>query len=211
MEMLNQKQKFIVIILIVIAIGVIVFYYISNTRNLYSFEDDMEIELDEDEKIKEEEEDDNMIIVHITGAVRSNGIVKVNRNARINDVIEAAGGITSDADLENVNLAYVVEDGQKIYIPSIEDEEEKRNSEIIEEGAGNVIIEGNQESKSNLIDINKANLESLKALPGIGESTALRILEYRETHGKFKTIDEIKNVSGIGDSKFNTIKAYICV
>lgn len=217
MDMLNQKQKFVVIILIVIAVGVIAFYYISSTRDVYNYGEQFEETKSEEVSQKNEkvitDDKEEMIIVHITGAVKTNGIVKVKANARVNDVIEAAGGITSDADLENVNLAYIVEDGQKIYIPSVEDRENINNNaeskEIVTEGDGGVVIEGESEKNDGLIDINKADIEGLKSLPGIGESTALRILEYREAHGKFKSIEDIKNVSGIGDAKFNTIKSYI--
>lgn len=212
MEMLNQKQKLIVIVLIVIAVGVMLFYYIKSTREVYSYDEPSDnIQTAEEMETKKEEE---KIIVHITGAVKTNGIVEVKKNARMNDVIEAAGGITSDADLTNVNLAYIVEDGQKIYIPSEDDKIEENVEEvkeIIQEGPGDEVIEEYTKASGNLININKANLENLKTLPGIGEATALKILEYRETHGSFKSIEDIKNVSGVGDAKFNTIKDYICV
>ena len=146
-----------------------------------------------------------------------NGIVEVKENARINDVIEVAGGLTSNADLTNVNLAYIVEDGQKIYIPCKEDnliddnnnfEEQK---EIISEGAGENIKESGKTISGSLTNINKADLDGLKSLPGIGEAIAIKILEYREVHGKFKVKDELKEVSGIGEAKYNAIKEYICV
>lgn len=214
MDMLSQKQKIIAVVFIIIAIGVMIFQYINSTKEAYSYESlNVFDEQAEDKKIAETKEE--KIIVHVTGAVKKNGIVEVKENARINDVIEAAGGVTKDADLTNVNLAYIVEDGQKIYIPSkqdmIESKEinENKQKEIISEGAGDKVtgkIGG--VSKTN---INKANLEGLKVLPGVGESTALKILEYRETHGKFKSIEDIKNVSGIGDGKFNSIKDLICI
>ena len=214
MDMLNHKQKIILITFIVLAAIVIVFQYINSTKNIDTYEENSKY-IEENEEKMEILEKEKKIIVHVTGAVNKNGIVEVSENARINDVIEAAGGITQDADLTNVNLAYIVEDGQKIYIPSKDDQnltEEINNEveEIVSDKAGENIIMNNVERIS-ITNINKANLEVLKSLPGIGESTALKILEYREVHGKFKNIEELKNVSGIGDAKYNLIKNQICV
>lgn len=173
MDMLNKKQKIIVIAVLIVAAGVIFFQYINSTKEIYSYEDKLNI-VEEQEKETHVEEKEKKIIVHITGAVKKNGIVEVNENARINDVIEAAGGITEDADLTDVNLAYVVEDGQKIYIPSKEDKnltEEIKNSEnskeIISEDAGKNVLSGTEKNSSSMTNINKSGLEGLKMLPGI--------------------------------------------
>lgn len=185
MKMLTQKQKIAVIIGIVVIIAVILYYYINSTKEAYNYEEfakeNQEIEEDT-EQTKEEK-----IIVHVTGAVEKEGIVEVKENARINDIIQAAGGLTEDADLDNVNLAYAVEDGQKIYIPSKLD-----NSENIDDGdvimnitsqtAGNNVINENKEK--GLININTANIEKLQELPGIGKQTAEKIITYREENRK---------------------------
>lgn len=137
---------------------------------------------------EEKEDDENLIkestiIVHIAGAVKNNGIVEVKENARLNDVIEAAGGMNEDADLENVNLAYKVEDGQKIYIPKIKEKEEAEDNEmlevqeenIIQEGAGSIVIEAfNKANNSEKININKANIEELKSIPGIRRGNSFK-------------------------------------
>ena len=214
MDMLNPKQKIILIIFVLLAAGVIFLQYINSTKDVYKEEENISLIEEQMEKTSSIENEEK-IIVHVTGAVNKNGIVEVKENARINDVIEAAGGITKDADLTNVNLAYIVEDGQKIYIPSKDDQNftEKINDkekEIISDNAGESIIKNKSETDS-IININKANLEKLKLLPGVGETTALKILEYRETHGKFKNIEELKNISGIGETKYNLIKNKICV
>ena len=112
MNMLNQKQKIIVVIAIIIAIGIIAYYYINSTKDVYSYQG----EALKSEETQEENEEEK-IIVHITGAVQKEGIVEVKENARINDVINNAGGLTEDADIESINLAYVVEDGQKYTYP----------------------------------------------------------------------------------------------
>lgn len=170
MNMLNQKQKIIVIVLISLAIGVMIFQYIKNTKEIYSYEESLNLTEDHEEKINSREKEEK-IIVHITGAVNKEGIVEVKENARINDVIQAAGGITADADLNDVNLAYVVEDGQKIYIPSKEDKinikTEDFDEEVISDSAGTNVIEDKGDKKNSIININKTSLEGLKSLPGI--------------------------------------------
>lgn len=180
MDMLNQKQKIIAILLIILAIGVIIFQYINSTKEVYSYEDNMNIvETDEDKMIVQEKEE--KIIVHVTGAVKKEGIVEVKENARINDVIQAAGGATEDADLSDVNLAYIVEDGQKLYIPSKVDnivEEkitnevntnniEESKKEIVSSGPGENVTEEGNIGSGNITNINKVGLEGLKSLPGI--------------------------------------------
>lgn len=208
MEMLNQKQKIMAVIIIAVIVVVIGYYYINSTKEIYEYNETANVveEIEENVKIEEDEE----IIVHIAGAVVTSGIVTVPTSSRINDVIEAAGGITDDADLTNVNLAYMVEDGQKIYIPSIDDKETECQA-IITEDSGIAIIDEDYQEENKLININTASLIELMALPGIGEATAAKVIEYRQTNGEFETIENIKEVSGIGDAKFNTIKEFITV
>lgn len=131
----------------------------------------------------------------------------MEEESRIADAIEMAGGITEEADTNKVNLAYKLEDGEKIYIPSIYDKEEQA---IISSDAGQGVSETDNINK-NKININKASEEELKSLPGIGEATALNIIEYRKNNGKFKSIEDLKNVQGIGNSKFENIKDKISV
>lgn len=207
MEMLNQKQKIIVIVFAIVVIGIIAIYYINSTKEIYNYD---ELEYSAEKVIDNAvEKNKGNIIVHIAGAVIKNGIVEVKENARINDVVEAAGGLTENADLNQVNLAYIVEDGQKIYIPSKEEYVEK-TEEIIQEDAGNAIIEDINTEKG-LVNINKADIQELGTLPGIGDATAQKIVEYRLEHGNFITIEDIKNVSGIGEAKYESIKDFITV
>lgn len=185
MEMLSKKQKAFAIIGIIVVIAVIVIYYINSSKEVYNYEN--ELTKTEENEIEQEENEESKIIVHVTGAIIKEGIVEVKENARINDVIKAAGGITDDADLNNVNLAYVVEDGQKIYIPSKLD-----NSENIDDGdvvmessnAGNNVLNESKEEGSGVININKADLDKLQELPGIGKGTAQKIITYRNENRK---------------------------
>ena len=134
----------------------------------------------------------------------------LQNGSRIVDVIEAAGGTTIDADLSRVNLAYMVTDGQKIYIPSIYDEDDE--IEIIENSSGeNIVVDGGTLQMDGIVNINKATQTELETLTGIGPSTALKIIEYRRENGEFRNIEEIMDVPGIGQSKFDAIKNHIKV
>lgn len=124
------------------------------------------------------------------------------------------GGLTEDSDISNVNLAYVLDDGIKIKIPSISETTEEVNQNVITEENGENIIENKilQETSSNKgVNINKANNTELETLPGIGASLAMKIIQYREQNGKFSAIEDLKNVNGIGDSKYENIKDLISV
>lgn len=137
------------------------------------------------------------IAVYITGEVQKPGVYYIEEGSRVNDLLKECGGITSQADLNDVNLAEKLNDADKIYIPKIsaiymEDENE---------------VEGNSKS---LININTATKEELMTLNGIGESTANSIIEYREEN-LFNDIEDVMNVTGIGQAKYNKIKEYICV
>lgn len=153
-------------------------------------------------------ENDLNILVHIDGEVLCPGIVSLPIDSRISDAIEASGGATDLADISQINLAYKLKDGQKIHIPSIYDEE---ITEYIQNDAGNNVIAPDISSTTSLININSATQTELETLPGIGSSTALKIIDYREKNGNFKTIEDIMNVTGIGEAKFQNIKDYICI
>lgn len=162
--------------------------------------------------VRETNDLEGKIIVHITGEVKNTGILVLKEEARIADAIESAGGATEEADLNKINLAYTLKDGQKIYIPNKEDEE---NIEYITEGSGNnVSVENGDESEMKekiKININTASQAELEELPGIGEAIASRIIEYREENGAYNKIEDLLNVKGIGDAKFAEIKEYVVV
>ena len=155
------------------------------------------------------------IVVHITGAVQKKGILVLQEGARIADAIDSAGGNTETADLDEVNLAYVLQDGQKIYIPSKEDKAKLENKAYITSESGNNVILQTVSTEKNggngKVNINTATQNELENLPGIGPSIASRIIEYREQNGKFNKIEDLQNVKGIGDAKFNNIKEYVIV
>jgi len=187
--------------LITIIICIVVYFY-QNKEEDYSY---LEISNEAPVNINMIEEEKIEIVVHITGQVVNQGVVKVEEGARVIDAIEAAGGATGEADLSKINLAYLLEDGMKIYVPSINDEEE---TEFVTSSSG---VSENNEKDTLKVNINTATNEELQKLPGVGESIANRIVIYRKENGKFNTIEDLKNVSGIGDAKFNNIKSYVFV
>ncbi len=143
------------------------------------------------------------IIIHIDGQVNKPGLYTLAPNSRIQDAVTAAGGLTQEAELSQINLAAKLMDGGKIYIPAINEVEslqlppELRNASPL--------------PTSLLININSATQAELEKLPGIGPTKAAQIISYRETNGYFLTIEDIKKVSGIGDATFETIQNYITV
>lgn len=141
------------------------------------------------------------IYVYVCGNVNSPGIVQLNEGARVYEAVELAGGMSDTADINAVNQAECVTDGQKIYIPS--------EGESISYSDG---WDSDASDDSNgKININTADLEKLITLPGIGETRAQAIIDYRNSVGLFNDITEIMNVSGIKESSFEKIKDYIMV
>lgn len=147
------------------------------------------------------------IKVYVTGEVKNPGVIELPDGSRIEDAINVSGGITDLANLSEVNLAYSLQDGQKLYIPSINDETETQYISV--ENGEKVIEDG--KSNSSKININNGDIDSLKSLPGVGEALAQRIITYRNENGKFKNIEDLKNVSGIGEKKYESLKEYIDV
>jgi len=145
---------------------------------------------------------DQPIVVHITGAVPRPGVYALPQGARVQDAISAAGGFLAEADTELINLARPLEDGERLEIAYIE-------------GASPVIptpgVEEPPASSSELIDINIASQSELETLPGIGPTTAQKIIDYRDENGPFVSIEDIVNVSGIGPATFERIKDLITV
>lgn len=173
---------------------------------------------EQETEISNENEENNgeMIIVHVTGEVNNWGVIELPQGSRIIDAVNKAGGFTDDADVEAVNLAYVLSDGIKVYIPSKNEDpmgDFTTEGYITADSGDNVITGGEKmgESKIELVNINKATQTELETLPGIGPSTALKIISYRNENGAFSSIEDIKNVNGIGDSKFESIRDLICV
>ena len=202
---MKNFKKIIILSFFVFGVVIYIVYKTISNKKYEEIEYENILEIEEQQEIVEEK---TYIVLHITGEVINPGIIKIEEGSRVVDAIDKAGGTTPDANLDKINLAYVLSDGQKLYIPSVYDEKEK---EIITEDIGENIIEDFTVKTNNKININTATQTELEVLSGIGPSTALKIINYRKENGKFKNIEEIKNVPGIGESKFDAIKDEICV
>ena len=156
----------------------------------------------ENEDIKKDnnnfDEIKNMITIYISGEVNNPGVVNIESDKRLSDAIDKLGGLTQSADLNNINLAMKIEDAKHYIVPKIG--EEIKNDETINN-------ENQNNNKYNdKVNINHATIEELEKLTGIGQATANKIINYREEYGDFKSIEELKNVNGIGDKKYEQIK-----
>lgn len=160
----------------------------------------------EKEKIKIENINKKTITVFISGEVKNPGVVTIDAEKRLSDAVNELGGTTENADLNKVNLAMKLKDESHYIIPKIDDNLESYNNETFEND-----IENDLNNKNNLININTASIQELDTLPGIGEATANKIVNYREEKGKFNSIEEIKNVNGIGDKKYEELKTLISI
>ena len=145
------------------------------------------------------------IVVYVCGAVAAPGVYELDAGSRVNDALVAAGGFSEDADRNVVNLAEEAVDEQRIYFPvQGEVPQQKESNDVSKDAADSGDAAG-------LININKADVSELTELPGIGETRAGQIVEYRRTYGEFSTKEDLKNVSGIGDSIYRKLEAYITV
>lgn len=219
----NKKKILISIGLIVVLIIGFIFYTVNNNHNDELDMDGFMIEENSEENVEKQEENVESvnkieekvaeIAVHITGEVKKAGIVYLPEGSRLVDAIEKAGGETKNADLSQVNLAYQLQDGEKVYIPN---KKEKVEEYITQGNGNNVVSEGAKASNTskgdnNKVNINTATQNELDSLPGIGPATAQKIIDYRETNGDFNKIEDLQNVKGIGESKFSEIKDKITV
>jgi len=151
------------------------------------------------------------VIIHIAGAIKNPGVYQLKSTDRIVDAVKIAGGASEEANLDLINLAALLKDGQKIIVPS---KIYNENGEEINKNIDNyveVMYSSSSGSVSGKININTANATMLQTLSGIGPVLSERIIEYRNHNGFFGVIDDIKDVSGIGEKKFEGIKDLICV
>jgi len=166
-----------------------------------------------------ENTEESVIKIYICGHINAPGVYDIKNGSRIIDIISLASGVTEGACLEAINLAQVLADSQKVYIPS---QDEIKNGispffngweDITGNSNGNAStgIVNFQASQNKIININFADLAELVQLPGVGNVIAQNIIDYRNKYGQFKSKEEIKNVKGIGEKKFEKIKDFISV
>ena len=208
MQKINKKIIFIIIIISGIIYGIFNYFTQNkNKENLENISQDIIIN-NQTENTTEENNNQEKIVIHITGAICNEGIYELEENSRIADAVKMAGGLKEDADLKQINLAYVLEDGMKINIPS-KNENTNEDSNNTESYITKENLNSSNNNKISKVNINNATQTELETLPGIGPSTALKIINYRKEKGKFNKIEDIKNVNGIGENKFNKIKEFI--
>ena len=200
---MNKKVNIIVTL-------IISFFIIGSIMYKSNIEDDVYIVSESEYNNEEEYNTDNIedknkenrilknVTIYISGEVNNPGVVTIESDKRLSDAVEILGGVTENADLNKINLAIKLNDEQHYIIPKIG--EVTTNNEA-----------SNIDEKNSKININTASLEELDNLPGVGEATANKILSYREEKGEFKSIEEIKNVNGIGDKKYIDLKEKICI
>ena len=154
------------------------------------------------------------IYVDICGEVRQPGVYQITEGTRLFEVIRQAGGLTENADINVINQAETVCDGQKIRILSYQETAAAADGSgqlSGQNGADSGTAGGSAVDAEGRVDLNRADAAALQTIPGIGPSKAQRILEYREASGPFAKIEDIKNVSGIGNKTFESIRDYLTV
>ena len=151
---------------------------------------------------KEEPLEQDLITVDVKGAVKSPGIYNLPVGSRVHDAVQKAGGLTEEADSKSLNLAQKVSDEALVYVPS------KGEEATSQQTASGTPPSSSKEKKVNL---NKASLEELKQVKGLGGKRAQDIIDHREANGKFKSVDELKKVSGIGAKTIEKLKDYVTV
>jgi competence protein ComEA len=159
------------------------------------------------------------LTIYLTGAIINPGVYELRQGARLNDAVGLAGGLAEGSAVNYINLAVVLQDGQHLHIPFQEEIESGEAARIEAGGAtGATGISGATDSGSaglnqgeQKVNINTADNAQLESLPGIGVATAQRIIDYREKNGLFESIEELKDVSGIGEKKYAELADKVCV
>ena len=151
---------------------------------------------------KEESPEQDLITVDVKGAVKSPGIYDLPLGSRVHDAVQKAGGLTEEADSKSLNLAQKISDEALVYVPT------KGEEAASQQAASGTSPSTSKEKKVNL---NKASLEELKQVKGLGGKRAQDIIDHREANGKFKSVDELKKVSGIGAKTIEKLKDYVTV
>ena len=148
--------------------------------------------------------------MHVSGEVNSPGLVEVEAGSRVADAVQAAGGFSPDAETGSVNLARVLADGEQVVIARHVDQAEAQ-AQAGQATQRAAAPSSGSSGASGLVNINTASEAELVSLPGIGEATAAKIVADRQANGMYKTVEDLKRVSGIGDKKFESLAGLICV
>ena len=212
MEAIIEKIKEYKIIVICTGLGLLVggFFLLKPSPQTPVKETNLQAEVaavskdsvSENEVKKEEPVEQDLITVDVKGAVKAPGIYDLPVGSRVNDAVQKAGGLTEQADSKSLNLAQKVSDEALVYVPTKGEESASQQA-----GSG----APSSTSKEKKVNLNKASLEELKQVKGLGGKRAQDIIDHRETNGKFKSVDELKKVSGIGAKTIEKLKDYVTV
>ena len=214
MEVLIEKIKEYKIIIVCVGLGLAVgaFFLLKPSPEIPVKDTSPQTELESSVKVKSKEEipkdieettevvEQDLITVDVKGAVKSPGIYDLPVGSRVNDAVQKAGGLTDNADSKSINLAQRISDEALVYVPT----KEEATSQEAHSNASNT-----KENKK--VNLNKASLEELKQVKGLGAKRAQDIIDHRESNGKFKSVDELKKVSGIGAKTIEKLKEYVTV
>ena len=216
-----------IVIAIVVVIGSIISiknlkdinegYIVSDIENKNEvYEESKTIDINDNTKdtvqiSKVETSSNNKVTIYISGEVKNPGVVELKYDARLSDGVNLCGGLTEDANLNGINLAMKIKDEGHYIIPKVGEETKDTVVNDNEYRNENNTLNEPESNNDNKININTADLSELDSLPGFGQVTAQKIIEYRQEHTKFNSIEELMNIKGIGEKKFNNVKDYIYV
>lgn len=197
----KNEERALLAIIIVLVLGILLYRFVAfKSSNVALIEKGEEPQhMEEVEELFEEEKEPAKIYVYVTGEIKKPGLYILKAGDRVGDAISMAGGFTGEADITSVNLAEKLKDEQFIKVLKIGEDKGQES-------------QGNGSVENGKININKATAEELADfLPGIGEVYAKNIVSYRDKNGRFESIDELRNVSGIGPKRFENIKDLVTV
>lgn len=209
-----KANKMYLLLGVLIAAALAIYYFMPayaerEKNNLTEWEDSAELILQEEnlETSQEKAEEKETMVIDVKGAVVKPGVYEAQSGDRVIDLIQLAGGLQENADQNQINFAMKVEDEMVLYLPVI-GEEEKHNNGGTTPNFGSFAATSSDNGKVNL---NTATESELQTLTGIGPAKAAAIIEYRDTNGPFKEIEQLKEISGIGDKTFEKLKEEISV
>lgn len=202
---LDHRNK--IIMALVLVVGGIVFLMSRPKQSQFSSADVISSSESSSALVNSASNQSKKVCVDVKGAVKKPGIYKLSRNARVNEALKAAGGETGDADINQVNLAKQLTDAQVIYIPRHGEKASGSFAENVQSSPNGEMTGPEQE----IININTATKEQLCKITGIGDKKADLIIRYRQEHGNFNSIDDLKNINGFGEKTIAKLKPSLAV
>ena len=205
----SQHQKIIIVLVVVILAGGGYWMLKHFHPALFLGEPDLVVETETTPPTPPSSTAQPEIVVHVMGAVKSPGVYHLSTDARVHEAIEKAGGKTDQADLHSLNLAAKMRDGEQIYVPEIRQTPDV--GQTIPTSSSSAAppqpsVRRSASSDGSRININTATFQELQTLRGIGPTMAQRIIEYRQTSGRFATVDDLTNVKGVGEKTLEKIR-----